>query len=302
MTKKVLFYTQNRWAFGSVHHGLCKELYKNGIYANLLDWTQRYTLDEFKFLHETYDIFVTHPDAVASLNEKCGISLEKIISIAHGQWDILLGKQIKNDLNFYKLRNYAVISEILQKKSIEFGINRIPNIVKIGIHSDIYKNSISNNLENIGYAGMSDSKNFYGKDIKRGFLVQKVAEDIKDIKLITPNYVNHFCMPSFYKKIDCVIMSSCEEGAGLPMMEAAAAGKLTIGTPVGYYEEDGKKSGGVVVDIEEDRFIEETKEAIIRYKADPILYKKTCRQIQEYAIENFDWSKRIESWINLLES
>ena len=27
--KKVMFFTQNRWAFGAIHHGLCKELYNH---------------------------------------------------------------------------------------------------------------------------------------------------------------------------------------------------------------------------------------------------------------------------------
>ena len=67
--KKVLFYTQNRWAFGSIHHGLIKELYKHNIYGNLLDWTKRYTEEEFKYLDNTYDLFVTNPEAVMSLHQ-----------------------------------------------------------------------------------------------------------------------------------------------------------------------------------------------------------------------------------------
>jgi hypothetical protein len=46
--KKVLFYNQNRWALGSIHHALAKELYKYGIIANLLDWTQQYSLEEIR--------------------------------------------------------------------------------------------------------------------------------------------------------------------------------------------------------------------------------------------------------------
>jgi hypothetical protein len=48
--KKVLFFTQNRWAFASIHHALSKELYKNGIYANLLDYDIDYSHDEFNLL------------------------------------------------------------------------------------------------------------------------------------------------------------------------------------------------------------------------------------------------------------
>ena len=91
--KKVLFYTQNRWAFGSIHHGLCKELYKHNIYANLLNEDHEYTKEEFQLLNSTYDLFVTNPDKVIALHTKGGIPLNKIIAVAHGQWDILLANQ-----------------------------------------------------------------------------------------------------------------------------------------------------------------------------------------------------------------
>jgi glycosyltransferase involved in cell wall biosynthesis len=97
-------------------------------------------------------------------------------------------------------------------------------------------------------------------------------------------------------------MSSTEEAGGLPMMESAAAGRLTIGTPVGYYAEDAVKSGGVVVSIDVNDFINETREAILRYKQDHQLYRATCAKIQEYAIETFDWNKRIEGWVKLFNT
>lgn len=93
--KKVLFYTQNRWAFGSIHHGLCKELYKHNIYANLLDWTETYTSEEFELLNNTYDLFVTMPEAVLHLHYIYKVPLNKIIAVAHEQWDILLAKRSK---------------------------------------------------------------------------------------------------------------------------------------------------------------------------------------------------------------
>ena len=48
--KKIIFFTQNRWAFGSVHNGLCKELYKYGLLCNIFDWTREYTSDEINML------------------------------------------------------------------------------------------------------------------------------------------------------------------------------------------------------------------------------------------------------------
>jgi len=298
--KKVLFYTQNRWAFGSIHHGLCKELYKHGIYANLLDWTIPYSQHEFDFLNRTYDVFVTTPEAVIPLHYR-GIPLDKIVSVAHGQWDILLARK-DYGVDFYsQLKGYAVISSVLKNKSMEFGVSRVPDIVKLGIHTDVFERNISHRLSVIGYAGMKETKNFLNEEIKRGKLVEDAVNGI-DVELLSFPEMNHLCMPSYYGRVDCVVMSSTEEAGGLPMMESAAAGRLTIGTPVGYYAEDAVKSGGVVVSIDVNDFINERREAILRYKQDHQLYQATCAKIQEYAIETFDWNKRIEGWVKLFNT
>jgi glycosyltransferase involved in cell wall biosynthesis len=240
---------------------------------------------------------VTTPEAVIPLHQR-GIALNKIVSIAHGQWDILLAKR-NSGVDFYsQLKGYAVISDVLKNKSIEFGVSRIPDVVKLGIHADIFKQNISAGLSVVGYAGMKETKNFFGEEIKRGKLVENAAAGM-NVKLRSFPEMNHLCMPSYYEIVDCVVMSSTEEAGGLPMMEAAAAGRLTIGTPVGYYAEDALNSGGVIVSIETNDFIKETREAIQRYQQDNQLYRSTCAKIQEYAIETFDWKNRIEGWIKL---
>jgi ribonucleotide reductase alpha subunit len=53
--KRVLFFIEDNWAFGSIHNALCKELYKYDIYSNLLNWKTRYTKKEFDLLNKTYD-------------------------------------------------------------------------------------------------------------------------------------------------------------------------------------------------------------------------------------------------------
>jgi hypothetical protein len=240
---------------------------------------------------------VTTPEAVIPLHQR-GISMDKIIAVAHGQWDILLARR-NFGVDFYsRLKGYAVISDVLKNKSIEFGVTRIPDIVKLGIHTDVFKQNISTELSVVGYAGMKETKNFFGEEIKRGKLVEQAVEGI-NVELRSFPEMNHLCMPSYYGIVDCVVMSSTEEAGGLPMMEAAAAGRLTIGTPVGYYANDAIYSGGVMVSIDLNNFIQETREAILRYKNDNYLYRSACSKIQEYAIGSFDWKNRIESWIKL---
>ena len=298
--KKVLFYTQNRWAFGSLHHGLCKELYKYNIYANLLDWDVDYTSEEFELLNNTYDLFVIHPESCLQLHYNYGIPLNKIVAIAHEQWDILLAKK-ELGVGFYsELHSYAVISKIVSDKSLEIGISVVPKFVKYGIHFDLFCDPVHDSLRNVGYGGAKESFTFYGVDRKRGHLVEKVVSGIEDLNLVSHNYYNYMCMPAYYNKIDALIMSSSEDAGGLPAMEAACSGKLIIGTPVGYFEENGKHGGGVLVPLDELGFLNETRKHLIYYRDNPKEYKEKCEEIQNYARENYDWSKTIHSWVELL--
>jgi glycosyltransferase involved in cell wall biosynthesis len=173
-----------------------------------------------------------------------------------------------------------------------------PKLVTNGIHFDMFYNKPSNQLNTVGYGGTMVGHNFSGQEIKRGLLVQKVAETT-NLRFFPNATYNHLAMAGYYKQVDSIIMSSTEEAGGLPMMEAAAAGRLTIGTPVGYYAEDAIESGGVIVSIDPNDFIRETREAIQRYQQDNQLYRSTCAKIQEYAIEKFNWPDRIEPWLNL---
>ena len=295
---KILFFTQNRWAFGSIHHGLCKELYKHDIYSNVLDWTQHYSDEEYRLLNKTYDIFVTNPEAVLHLHYR-GISLKKIITIAHGQWDILLAKK-DSGLDFLnEVKDFAVISKILKIKSNEFGVSRIPKITPIGIHFDTFYSTPSTQLTNVGYSGMKETKNFFGIDIKRGHLVEQAVTDLDRLNLVFHGNYNHLCMPAYYQTIDCIVQSSSEEAGGLPAMEGAAAGKLIIGTPVGYLEENGNKGAGIVVPIDEEQFVQQVKHNLIYFRDNPQAYIQQCQNIQQFAKENYDWAVVIDNWIEL---
>jgi glycosyltransferase involved in cell wall biosynthesis len=297
---KVLFFTYNGWAFGTIHHALCKELYKHNIYANVLDWTGKYSDEEFNLLKEKYDIFVTNPEAVLHLYYK-GIPFNRIVTVAHGQWDLLLAKK-NNGVDFFnEVKEYAVISDILSKKSKEFEIPREPKITPIGIHFDMFVSDIHPELKVLGYGGHKETRNFFDIDIKRGHLVEKAVSDIDGLQLTVHGYYNHLCMPSYYKKIDGLIMSSCEEAAGLPVMEAAAAGRLVLGTPVGYFEHNASKGAGIELPLDEENFVPKAKQHLMYYRDNPSEYRQKCQTIQQFARENYDWSCVIKYWIEILE-
>ena len=106
-------------------------------------------------------------------------------------------------------------------------------------------------------------------------------------------------MQGFYPTVDAVIVASSEEGAGLPALEASAAGKLVISTPVGLWITKSGDSGHTVP-IEETEFMSETLKLIEYYKANPEAYREKCLSTQEHA-KKYDWSNVIHHWIELLK-
>jgi glycosyltransferase involved in cell wall biosynthesis len=299
--KKVIFFTHNIWAFGAIHNGLCKELYKYGIYADALNWAVQYSPEEFKMLNDVYDFFVTMPEAVLPLHYGYDIPLEKIIAVAHGQWDILLAMK-EADMDFYpKINKFAVISQVLKDKCKEWNISVDPTICTLGINFNLFYNKPSMSLKKIGYAGSNETANFFGQEIKRPKLIEKIVNESKHFDLIKHKFYHFTCMPNYYKQIDAVIMSSIEEAGGLPMMEGAAAGKLCLGTPVGYFEHNGAMGGGILLPIEENEFVDHAKIILDYYRINSKEYVKKCLDIQEYARENYDWSKVIHQWVNLFD-
>jgi glycosyltransferase involved in cell wall biosynthesis len=299
--KRVLFFTQNRWAFGTIHHALCKELYQHGIYANLLDWTQYYTPEELALLDRTYDIIVTNPEAVELYLVKWGFDRRKIVVIAHAQWDLLKAQAEGGTEFLSEVRNFAVISDVLVQKARDMGIERKPKITPLGIHTDMFHAPIAPALRTVGYAGQVVSANFAGVDIKRGHLVETAVSGVAGLALRTHGNYNHLCMPGYYHTIDGLVVSSSEEAGGLPAMEAAAAGRLVIGTPVGYFEHTGDQGGGITVPIEPEAFVAKTQEHLTYYRDNPSQYRLQCESIQQYARDNYDWSRVIDAWLEVME-
>ncbi len=107
-------------------------------------------------------------------------------------------------------------------------------------------------------------------------------------------------MSSYYKDIDCLMLSSTEqESCGLPLLEAAAAGRLPISTLTGI-NRDFTKPTGVLLPMEENQYVLSGINAITTLKSDTELFKKLCTNAQEFARMHYDWSVVIDSWIDLL--
>jgi hypothetical protein len=297
--KKIVFFTENKWAFGNIHHALSKLLFPHGFDCELLDFFTKYEPDEMRQIDQNTHMFVTTPPGAVWLLGY-GIDPSKIRATAHGQWDILLAQR-QMGLNFESLGGYSVVSSILHTKSAEFGVQRTPLLTPVGIFFDRFYRTPAAGLAQVGYAAAWESKNFWGQEIKRGRLVQAAAQQAQ-LPLTVCNRYHYLAMAGFYDRVGCVVMSSVEEGAGLPMLEAAAAGRLCVGTPVGYFAQHSDLGGGLAVSLDETEFVEQTASILQHYAANSSLYVKKCLEIQEHAKYAYDWKYHINSWVEFLSN
>lgn len=296
--RKIIFYTELKWAFGSIHNCLAKNLYQYGIDCELIDFFENHSIQVLQCINNNIDYFVTNYPS--KLIKQYNIPANKIIFVAHSEHDMLFCIKELGDNIFFNFHKFGVVSNILKEKSYMFGINRIPEVVTLGIDFYRFYSKPSEKLTNIGIAGAFESFNFNGIEIKRGRLVHEICQQIS-IPLIIPYTKMHYMgMPSFYKTVNSIVVASTEEGAGLPVMEGAAAGKLIMSTAVGNFRENGPRGGGIVLPIEEDSFKKKLSEYVKMYASDKEAYIKKCLEIQEYARENYDWSKHIENWVTFL--
>lgn len=298
MVKNVLFFTQNRWAFGNIHHGLCKSLYEHGIIANVIDFTVSYSKEEFRLLDKTYDVFVTNPEAVNILHNDYGISYEKICAVAHGEWDLHLAQQTAGNDVFVKVRNFGVVSNFLKDSSAKIGLPRVPEVIPFGVHTSHLRMKFAPQLKTVGYAGAFSTKNFAGVEIKRGHLVQEAVQKAK-LNFKPHEFYNWLCMPGYYSEIDALMVSSIEEGASLPLLEAASAGRLILSTPVGYFLD---YKNGIELPMDEVEYVNVATEQLIKYKEDPHAYVMKCLEIKEFAFLNFDWIYFIDKWVDFFNA
>ena len=295
---RIGFFTYREWAFGAIHDALCKELYKKGIYAHIIDWERQYSYEEFKSFMDLFDYFCTVPgNAITALNSY-GVPNERIMGIAHGRYDIQAG--IKHNNNIEELAVYGGVSPDLALYSKALGVRRDMGIAKNGIHFDSFYAEPAKELRTIGYGGALEYKNHLdgNKDLKRGFLVKKVADGIRlPINLLSRRH--YLAMPSYYPTVDCIMVSSTEESCGLPLMEAAAAGRLPISTHVGVTR-DYENTPNITLPFPEDEFISGGVQVLDTFSRDSDGFAKKCLEVQEFARENYDWSVRIDDWVKLL--
>jgi glycosyltransferase involved in cell wall biosynthesis len=305
--KNVIFFFDNEWAFGSIHYGLFKHLWGFGYNCNLLPWDKVYTKEEIAETDSHIDCWVTSPHGLIVLKQY-NIDLERCIVIAHSVFDLTDYIERCGKDDFDKVKKYGVISNYLKDFSNGLNISREPIVYPVGINYNSFYAEPSNELKIVGYASAYYAREEFTQEMidnnqvanlkwkKRGYLVKEVAEKIGLEFRVAAHYHNSFVtMPGFYKAVDAVIISSMQEGGGLPALEAGAAGNLVISTPVGYWKERAGGSGGIQVPIGEKEFVEYTTNALNYYKDRPTKYREKCYAIREHA-KSYDWSNYVEQW------
>lgn len=293
--RSVLFFTQNQWAFGQIHHALIKRFWERKIYAHLLDFYQSYTQVEFDCLKSRFELWCTTPEAIQRLLD-AGIPANRIVSIAHAERDLHGAIAASGTGVFDEIRGFAVIHESLADVSSALGISRRPKIVRNGIDFDHFYSPVSQSLKRVAYVGADVHPMSNGSNCKRPHLAAAVMEGL-GLEFVRPPRMNHLCMAGFYPSVDAVLVTSSYEACGLPAIEAAAAGRLVVSPKVGYFTEQS----GLMCRVPDSEFVTDARLMLSHLKRTPLLHQEVCLEAQEHVKNNFDWSVTAPAWIELFE-
>jgi len=259
--------------------------------------------DYFGKLTKYYDLCMTSLDGVSSLVDDYAVPCDRIIAVSQGEFDIRVLMEQKGIEIFDNLLSYGVLSEFLYCASLTRGVPRAPMVAPLGIDYSEFFSDISERLATVGYVGSMSLKT-YGVELKRGALAEAAAQEAGlpfRVAGSTVTQIHFQDMPGFYREVDVVLSASISEGAGLPAMEAAAAGRLVIGTPVGHFPRITREGAGIVAPVEAEKFKAFAVATLRHYKDNPAAYRDKCRAIQD-AAQKFDWQYSIGEWIELIET
>ncbi|RAZ89360.1 hypothetical protein DPM33_17385 [Mesorhizobium hawassense] len=300
--RKILIYGYPKWSHGRVYYDLSRHLHDRGHLVDILDWQQNhaaYATELFPY----YDFIISALDGISTLTDQYSVPFDKIIAISHHEFDIRMLIEQKGIEVFDKFANYGVVSEYVYCASMMRGVRRAPMVASLGINFDEFYADLPETLATVGYASSMSVRTF-GVEWKRGELAEAAAADAGltfKIAGSTGNQTSFHDMPAFYRSVDAIVTSSISEAAQLPVMEAAAAGRLVIGTPVGHFPLKAYQGAGIIAPIEAGKFRAFTAATLSYYKNTPKEFVKKCSSIQE-AAQVFDWKYQINEWVDLIDT
>lgn len=299
-TPKILVFGYTKWSHGRVYYDLCKKLYEHGYIVDVLDWQANHH-DYIHQLTGFYDWLMVALDGISVLADVYGVPPERMIAVSHNEFDVRMLEEQKSSAIFDQFAGYGAVSESVYCASQVRGIARAPLVASLGINYDEFFTAPSEELNTVGYATSMATRTF-GVEWKRGHLAEKAAHAAGlrfSVAGSTADQISFHDMPDFYRTVDAVLMSSITEAAPLPVMEAAAAGRLVIGTPAGHFPLRAYEGGGILAPVQADKYVAFCAETLRAYHDDPIAYREKCRDVQN-AARKFDWQHHISGWVELI--
>lgn len=297
---KVLFFVDVGWASGAVHFDLTRYLHAHGIISDVLDWGRRYSRQEMAMLAEYYDYIVTLPGQTGVLTDQYSIPHAKIIIIAHSFHDLRIALRTRPPEELDGFAAYGVVSDTLLQTSVNLGIRRVPKVTRLGINYQKFFAPVSSALKVVGYGSTMHADSGAGLDIKRGFLAGQIAEAAGLLFRPASGYV-FLAMPRYYTQVDVVLVTSLTESVSLPAMEAAAAGRLVIGTPTGCLPYLASIGAAVLAPFDAEAYRDFVVAKLQYFRDHPAAYIDICKATQA-AAKHLDWERCVQDWINLFSN
>lgn len=290
---KLLIYCDTGWSLGQLYSAVAPHLG-----ADFVSWTKWYPPEFF----QKYDRILTLAGPGGrTLHYSCGVPREKMIVVAHADEDLIQMVRHDGDEGVRQYAGFGVVSDTLACVSLSLGLTRVPTVLRQGISCASYTCEPAERLRTVGYAAVMSRSNAFGVEIKRGELVRKVVEGtgLRFEPAMARGRLTREQMPGYYRSVDAVVCSSLQEGGAMPPYEAAAAGRLVVGTPVGDFPRLALEGMGVMGPLNDEPFAEFLAQTLRYYRSNRRCFQLKCLAIQE-ASKGRDWSVVVGDWVKFV--
>ena len=293
--KRIVFFTDCEWSLGLVHEGLRGCFERAGWDASLLEWAAVYEkLDD-------EPLYMTLPGSAAGALLSHKIPLSKTYLVAHAESD-LIEHQRRRLPSMGLYAGYGVTSDTLACSSITLGIQRVPQVLRLGIDSARYAATpLPDALTRVGYMTIFERKTTHGIEIKRGQLAEQCAREA-GLEFVTFPRVSNKIVHELYGKFDAYVLSSLQDASPHPPLEAASAGRLLVGAPVGHYPRLALEGLGTLAPLNDLDFkafvvawLKAWKSAsTARLQAACVVGRQAAERRRDWSVVGVDWIRFVE--------
>lgn len=294
MRHKIVFFVDSDWALGSIHHALVEQLNEKGWSTELCDWALPHGTDRFEPIEKGGFVVTLPYGGTRALLDSYHVAHERIIIVAHDEWDLINLVRHSGTEEFDRFAAYGVVSDNLACSSLALGIRRVPHVLRLGIKTARYRHPLPTALNEVGYGTVMSRTTVSGIERKRGELA-RVASERAGLCFRPAFGCRHTEMSAYYGEVQAVLMPSLQEGAGLPVLEAAAAGRLVIGTPVGHFQRLAYEGLGLLAPLDDSAFVDYCATALKFFKQNPSAFRDKTAQIR-VAAQARDWRYVVGDW------